>query len=150
MVMELFSRLKVLSLVLLCALSAGCALFSSPEPAPPAPTYSQVEQFIIDRTPGGPDSTGTVSDPGFGENLRIVLEKEYTSAAGETCRVASLFSPRGETEVIVMCRDVSGRWNMTPRVWGMGLTPPATPPAETPAETPEKQEPGAASPPLPS
>ncbi len=110
-------------LLLGSALLAGCGLFASPKPEPPARQISPVQEFMISRTPGGPESTGVVSDPEFGYNLRIVLEQEFLSATGETCRRASLFSVSGEAEVVVTCRDASGTWVMVPRVWGKGLPP---------------------------
>lgn len=152
--MELYQKLRIAPIMLLCAASSGCALFTSPDPVLPTRAYSPVEQFILSRTPGASSAVGTVSDPAFGENLRIVLEQEYLSGAGETCRRASLFSPRGEAEVVVMCRDASGLWTMAPRVWGIGLppapTPPADPPADVPAESPDGREPEAPSTPVPS
>lgn len=128
-------------LLALCASLSGCGLFNSPTEVSPAKPLSPVQEFIVSCTPGSPDAMGTVSDPAFGENLRIVLEHEFLSAAGETCRRASLFSPRGEAEMVVMCRDGSGAWAMAPRVWGQGL-PPVTKAVNTPAPSaPEKPKP---------
>lgn len=144
MTMEFCSKLKMLPIVLLCAASSGCAFFAAPDPVLPAREYSPVEQFILSRTPGTPGAVGTVSDSQFGDNLRIVLEQEYLSAAGEPCRRASLFSPRGEAEVVVMCRGASGFWTMAPRVWGIGLPPAPTPPSDPPIENQRGREPEAA------
>lgn len=110
-------------LLLLSVLLSGCGLFrsSQPEPVPPAPP-SPVREFIMKHTPGSADSVGTVSDPEFGENIRIVLEQEFLSASGQHCRRASLFSVHGEAEVVIMCRDDNGAWTMAPRVWGQGLS----------------------------
>ncbi len=110
-------------LPVLLALS-GCLFASQPRPEEPQPRgLSPVERFMVVRTPGGPDSTGVVSDPEFGENLRIVLEQEFLSASGETCRRASLLSQNGESEVVIMCRDKTGEWRLAPRLWGQGLPP---------------------------
>lgn len=129
-----------LPILLLCVPIAGCGLYNAPATPPPAKPLSPVQEFIVSRTPGSADAMGTVSDPAFGENLRIVLEQEFFSAAGETCRRASLFSPRGEAEMVVMCRNESDVWTMAPRVWGQGL-PPVTKSANTPpAGVPEKPE----------
>jgi hypothetical protein len=123
---------------LACALLSGCIPFTSP-PAPlPAQQLTPVQAFIARHTPGDADAAGTVSDPAFGENLRIVLEQEFFSASGEICRGASLFSQRGEAEVVVMCRNASGHWTMAPRIWGQGLPPDA---AGRP-RTAEKAKPG--------
>lgn len=129
-------------LLALCAALSGCGLFNnSPTAVAPAKPLSPVQEFIVNRTPGSADAMGTVSDPSFGENLRIVLEQEFISAAGETCRRASLFSPRGEAEMVVMCRDGSGVWTMAPRVWGQGLPPVAKGTNTQPASAPEKPKP---------
>lgn len=110
-------------LLLFSFLLSGCGFFQStqPEPTPPVP-LSPVREFIIQHKPGSVESIGTVSDPEFGENLRIVLEQEFLSASGQTCRRASLFSVRGEAEVVIMCREDEGIWTMAPRVWGQGLS----------------------------
>lgn len=110
-------------LLLLSVVLPGCGLFHSPQPEPalPAPV-SPVREFIIRHTPGAADAVGTVSDPEFGENIRIVLEQEFLSASGQHCRRASLFSVHGEVEVVIMCRDDNGAWSMAPRVWGQGLS----------------------------
>lgn len=112
-----------LSLALLPAvlLLSGCGFSSQPEAALPA-APSPVREFIIQHQPGAADSVGTVSDPEFGENLRIVLEQEFLSASGQNCRRASLFSAHGEAEVVIMCRAADGAWIMAPRVWGRGLS----------------------------
>ncbi len=115
--------LRAPSLALLCLALAGCSFFNRPEPSLPPRQLSPVEAFIVSRTPGTPGATGMVSDPAFGDELRLVLEQEFLSAAGETCRRASLFSPRGETEVVIMCRGADGTWVMAPRVWGQSLPP---------------------------
>ena len=107
-------------LISLCL--SGCGLFASPAPAPEPAPLSPVQAFIISRTPGTADATGAVDDPDFGGSLRIVLEQEFLSAADATCRRASLLSPQGDTEMVVMCRDSSGNWKMAPRVWGRGLS----------------------------
>ena len=120
--------------LLLCASLSGCAWFSSPKPMAPSRPFSPVQEFIISHTPGSADATGTVSDPEFGDTLRIVLEQEFLSAAGETCRRASLFSPRGEAEMVVMCRNAEGLWTMAPRVWGQGLPPVAKSPDVRPIQ----------------
>ncbi|MCL1940070.1 MAG: hypothetical protein FWG04_05360 [Desulfovibrionaceae bacterium] len=99
---------------------SGCAWFRAPVPEPVQP-LSPVREFMVSRTPGAADATGTVSDPEFGQNLRIVLEQEFLSATGDTCRRASLLSLAGAAEMVVMCREASGNWKMAPRVWGQGL-----------------------------
>ena len=122
--------------VLLCASLSACGLFGPSKPTLSTQPKSPVREFIISHTPGSANATGTVSDPEFGENLRIVLEHEFLSASGETCRRASLFSQRGEAEVVVMCRDAAGEWVMAPRVWGQGLPPAAhTPEPAAPEKT---------------
>ena len=112
-------------ILVLCAPLAACGLFGPSKPTLSTQPKSPVREFIISHTPGSANATGTVSDPEFGDNLRIVLEHEFLSASGETCRRASLFSQRGEAEVVVMCRDTKGEWAMAPRVWGQGLPPAA-------------------------
>ena len=110
------------SALLLSLCLSGCGLFGSPAPEPAAAPLTPVQEFIVSHTSGTADATGTVSDPEFGESLRIVVEQEFLSATGETCRRASLLSPQGDTEMVVMCQDSSGRWKMAPRVWGRGLS----------------------------
>lgn len=128
-----YTRLPAALIVpLLCACLSGCALFDSPAPPPPERPLSPVREFMISHTPGTADAVGTVSDPEFGDNLRIALEQEFLSAAGETCRRASLTTRRGEAEMVVMCRNASGVWTMAPRVWGRGLPQPSAGSAPTP------------------
>lgn len=122
--MRQFIPWAVAALLLFSALTGGCTLFGSDQ-LPPVQDIplSPVQEFIVANAPGSAGSSGVISDPEFGTDIRITVEQEFISATGETCRRAALFSQKGDTEMVVMCRNASGAWKMAPRVWGQGLSP---------------------------
>ena len=56
--------------------------------------------------------TATVDDPDFGKGVRVSLDELFTSAKGEDCKRGTVLSGQREAEVIVICKDDKGRWNM--------------------------------------
>ena len=111
------ARLPVL-LTLLTALALyGCGFGGAPEQpeTPPGPLMA----YMIGAAPG--DST-TLDDPDFGKNVRLSMGESFVSAKGEECKRGTALSGQREAEVVVICRDAQGRWNMAPRVWGAGLS----------------------------
>ena len=102
------ARLPVL-LTLLTALALyGCGFGGAPEQpeTPPGPLMA----YMIGAAPG--DS----------KNVRLSMGESFVSAKGEACKRGTALSGQREAEVVVICRDAQGRWNMAPRVWGAGLS----------------------------
>lgn len=119
---KVFKTSLIITVCSLSLLNTACGLFSSKQDSSLVPVaLSPVEVFIISHNPGASDAVGVINDSEFGENVRIVLEQEFTSASGATCRRASLFSTNGEAEVVIMCKDEKEEWKMVPRVWGQGI-----------------------------
>ena len=56
--------------------------------------------------------TATVDDPDFGKGVHVSLDELFTSAKGEDCKRGTVLSGQREAEVIVICRDSKGHWNM--------------------------------------
>ncbi|WP_294515530.1 DVU3141 family protein [uncultured Bilophila sp.] len=122
-------------LLQLCCLSAllgglgGCFWQSAPLPPEPEPQpLSPVAQFMVANAPG---ATALIQDDGFGGEVRVTLEDTFLSAAGETCKRATLLSAQHEAEIIVICHNGQegdesdpGEWRLMPRVWGKGITTP--------------------------
>ena len=107
------SGLAVTAIMLL----GGCGFGGAPEQpdTPPGP----VTGFMIVSNVG---ETATVDDPDFGKGVHVSLDELFTSAKGEDCKRGTVLSGQREAEVIVICRDSKGHWNMAPRVWGQGIS----------------------------
>ncbi|MEG2139210.1 MAG: DVU3141 family protein [Bilophila sp.] len=110
-------------LLMLCL--GGCFGQSSPVVPPPAPPeLSPVAQFMASNTPG---ATALIQDPAFGGEVRVTLEDSFLSAAGETCKRATLLSDQHEAEIVVICQNTAepdAAWKLMPRVWGRGIPAP--------------------------
>ena len=59
------------------------------------------------------------------------FEDAFLSAAGETCKRATLLSAQHEAEIVVICHNGQegdgsnpGEWRLMPRVWGKGISTP--------------------------
>lgn len=111
---------RLLTVAVLSCLLCGCFGASKPEPAAPSSPSSPVLEFITANVPG---ASAVLHDPEFGEDIRVTLEEDFTSAGGETCKRATLLSVAQEAEVVVACRSSDGRWQLAPRIWGTGLLP---------------------------
>ncbi len=106
--------------ILACIVSllSGCLV---PEPVlPPDPELppTPLETFMIEH---GSGATATLDDPDFGQQIRITMLEQFTSAFGEPCKRASVLSELREAEMIVICQKEHGRWKMAPRIWGQGI-----------------------------
>ena len=116
--------------MILCALCLGGCFGQSQPPQPefvPDP-LTPVGRFMVANTPG---ATALIEDATFGGEVRITLEDTFLSAAGETCKRATLLSASHEAEIIVICHngqdgDESNpdEWRLMPRVWGKGISTP--------------------------
>ena len=103
--------------VLAALLLGGCGFGAAP--AQPETPPGPVTGFMIVSNVG---EVTTVDDPDFGTNVRVSLDELFTSAKGEDCKRGTVLSGQREAEVIVICRDSNGHWNMAPRVWGQGIS----------------------------
>ena len=120
--------LQFCGLILLGGL-AGCSWQGAPAlpPAEPQP-LSPAAQFMVANTAG---ATAVIEDETFGGEVRVTLEDAFLSAAGETCKRATLLSAQHEAEIVVICHNGQGgdesspgEWRLMPRVWGKGITTP--------------------------
>lgn len=111
-------RLRFLLPPVVCFALAGCGMFGSTAPAVPDVTPGPVTAFMINNEPG---ASVTLDDPEFGTEIHVALQDTFTSAAGEQCKRATLVAREREAEIVVICRDAAGRWNMAPRIWGQGI-----------------------------
>lgn len=124
--------LKKRSLVFLGILAflGGCSWKATPPPAEPTPQeLSPVLQFMVSNATG---ATSIIDDAQFGGEVRVTLEDTFLSAAGETCKRATLVSGTHEAEVVVICKTTAEdeigttpdeNWRLMPRVWGRGILP---------------------------
>ena len=112
------ARLALSGLALFGALLLGGCGFGG-SPAQPETPPGPVTGFMIVSNVG---ETATVDDPDFGKGVRVSLDELFTSAKGEDCKRGTVLAGQREAEVIVICRDATGHWNMAPRVWGQGLS----------------------------
>ena len=112
------ARLALSGLALFAALLLGGCGFGG-SPAQPETPPGPVTGFMIASNVG---ETATVDDPDFGKGVRVSLDELFTSAKGEDCKRGTVLAGQREAEVIVICRDTTGRWSMAPRVWGQGLS----------------------------
>ena len=114
-------RFIPIALPLLLSLG-GCFWNPPPVPQEPEPEpLSPVVQFMVSNSPG---ATALIQDETFGGEVRVSLEDSFVSAAGETCKRATLLSPQQEAEIIVICHSNesgSGHWKLMPRIWGRGI-----------------------------
>ena len=76
-------------------------------------------------------ATAVIEDETFGGEVRVTLEDAFLSAAGETCKRATLLSAQHEAEIVVICHNGQegdgsnpGEWRLMPRVWGKGISTP--------------------------
>ncbi len=107
----------------------GCFWQSAPLPPEPEPEpLSPVAQFMV-ANPAG--TTAMIQDEAFGGEVRVTLEGSFLSAAGETCRRATVLSAQHEAEIVIICHNGQGgdesnpgEWRMMPRVWGKGISTP--------------------------
>lgn len=106
------------SALLLFFFLSGCGVISDAPPAPPPPPPGPVEGYMITAVPG---ASTRLDDPAFGKDVSVTMENGFISAKGEECRRASVLVGEREAEVVVICRDAAGRWEMAPRVWGQGI-----------------------------
>lgn len=90
-------------------------------PVEPQP-LSPVAQFMVANATG---ATAVIEDETFGGEVRVTLEDAFLSAAGETCKRATLLSAQHEAEIVVICHNGQegdgsnpGEWRLMPRVWG--------------------------------
>ena len=97
----------------------GCFWQAAPPPVESSPPPSPVVRFMIDATPG---TTAVLDDPLFGPDVRVTLETTFLSAAGETCRRATVLSAQQDAEIAVICRNLEDQWILAPRIWGGGIT----------------------------
>ena len=110
--------LQFCGLILLGGL-VSCSWQSAPTPPPVEPQpLSPVAQFMVANATG---ATAVIEDETFGGEVRVTLEDAFLSAAGETCKRATLLSAQHEAE-----GDGSnpGEWRLMPRVWGKGISTP--------------------------
>ncbi len=120
--------LQFCGLILLGGL-VSCSWQSAPPPPPVEPQpLSPVAQFMVANATG---TTAVIEDETFGGEVRVTLEDAFLSAAGETCKRATLLSAQHEAEIIVICHNGQegdesnpGEWRLMPRVWGKGITTP--------------------------
>lgn len=99
---------------------AGCGLWGDPPPPPEeAAPPSPVVAFMINNPAG---TSEVLVDEDFGGNVRVTLEDVFLSAAGETCKRATLLSGGHEAEIVIICRNPDETWRLMPRVWGRGLS----------------------------
>ena len=122
-------RLASIVLALLLGGLVSCSWQSAPSPPPVEPQpLSPVAQFMVANATG---ATAVIEDETFGGEVRVTLEDAFLSAAGETCKRATLLSAQHEAEIIVICHNGQegdesnpGEWRLMPRVWGKGITTP--------------------------
>ena len=120
--------LQFCGLILLGGL-VSCSWQSAPTPPPVEPQpLSPVAQFMVANATG---ATAVIEDETFGGEVRVTLEDAFLSAAGETCKRATLLSAQHEAEIVVICHNGQegdesnpGEWRLMPRVWGKGITTP--------------------------
>lgn len=110
------ARISVLVMPLSLFL-AGCGLFADAPPPPQTPP-GPVEAYMISAAPG---SSTSLDDPEFGLAVRVTVDEVFTSAKGENCKRGTVLAGQKEAEVVVICRDGQGRWQLAPRVWGQGI-----------------------------
>ena len=86
------------------------------------------DQFMVANATG---ATAVIEDETFGGEVRVTLEDAFLSAAGETCKRATLLSAQHEAEIVVICHNGQegdgsnpGEWRLMPRVWGKGISTP--------------------------
>ena len=115
--------LQFCGLILLGGL-VSCSWQSAPTPQPLSP----VAQFMVANATG---ATAVIEDETFGGEVRVTLEDAFLSAAGETCKRATLLSAQHEAEIVVICHNgqegdgsTPGEWRLMPRVWGKGISTP--------------------------
>ncbi|MFQ8735367.1 MAG: DVU3141 family protein [Bilophila wadsworthia] len=59
-------------------------------------------QFMVANATG---ATAVIEDETFGGEVRVTLEDAFLSAAGETCKRATLLSAQHEAEIVVICHN---------------------------------------------
>ena len=94
--------LQFCGLILLGGL-VSCSWQSAPTPPPVEPQpLSPVAQFMVANATG---ATAVIEDETFGGEVRVTLEDAFLSAAGETCKRATLLSAQHEAEIVVICHN---------------------------------------------
>lgn len=103
--------LQFCGLILLGGL-VSCSWQSAPSPPPVEPQpLSPVAQFMVANATG---TTAVIEDETFGGEVRVTLEDAFLSAAGETCKRATLLSAQHEAEIIVICHNGRKATKATP------------------------------------
>lgn len=117
--MSLFPKpntLIFLFIFFLASILTGCG--RTVAPAAPSPVLGPVAAFLATAELG---QSTTLDDPEFGSNVRVTVEDVFVSAKGEPCRRGTVLSSHGSAEVIAICLNKRGEWEMAPRVWGQSL-----------------------------
>ena len=111
-----------------CGLILLGGLVSCSWQSAPTPPLSPVAQFMVANATG---ATAVIEDETFGGEVRVTLEDAFLSAAGETCKRATLLSAQHEAEIVVICHNGQegdesnpGEWRLMPRGWGKGISTP--------------------------
>ena len=105
--------LQFCGLILLGGL-VSCSWQSAPTPPPVEPQpLSPVAQFMVANATG---ATAVIEDETFGGEVRVTLEDAFLSAAGETCKRATLLSAQHEAEIVVICHNPRRMAAHAPRV----------------------------------
>ncbi|MBQ9453261.1 MAG: hypothetical protein IJU65_08240 [Desulfovibrio sp.] len=109
---------SVIFIIAMLPLPGGCAWFGEkPQQADTSP--GPVTNFMSVAAPG---EHAMLDDADFGRNIQVRIDETFTSAKGENCKRGTVRTDTGETEVVVVCQRMDGRWMMAPRVWGQGIT----------------------------
>ena len=111
--------LQFCGLILLGGL-VSCSWQSAPTPPPVEPQpLSPVAQFMVANATG---ATAVIEDETFGGEVRVTLEDAFLSAAGETCKRATLLSAQHEAEIVVICHNgqEGDGLSVTQRFWRTG------------------------------
>lgn len=90
-------------------------------PPAPKPILGPVAAFLATAQSG---QSAVLDDPEFGNDVRITVEDTFFSAKGEPCKRGTVLSSHGSAEVVVICLNKMGEWEMAPRVWGQTLDQP--------------------------
>lgn len=116
--------MRQLVLLFAALLLGGCFWQSQPVPEPEAVVQSPVVAFMAVNAPG---ASAVVIDADFGGEVEVTIEEAFVSAAGESCKRATLLSAGHDAEIVVICggSEADGvspeGWRLMPRVWGKGI-----------------------------
>lgn len=113
----IMSRL-LLFLIVVAVFLAGCSnKQQSQAPSLPPPETAMIKtspivSFISTAEPG---VRSKFNDPDYG-TVNIVVDASYTSALGELCKKARIFTSYDCMEVIAVCKH-ENRWVKMPNIW---------------------------------